>query len=816
MATVAQYFAQVGTEVDTQSLSNVNAYFNKIEGMASRFQRRMQRGGMESFASPNIGKMRKSFASMSANLSKAFRLRINNVSVNRKALNKAFDVATKGKPIKIEAALSKSSVVNIRKQLEGAFAKVNIRGAGGAGGGWGVVPGSPIANRSTGGVRAFLLGGNVAPQYHRESTGGKFLDPRNTRRQSPWHNPMMVGGGFGAFLRYGLYSLPFVGGTLGMGALSRVAEANSNLTAALNAITSLPSSRTTSGEHLDFIDMWSRISNVDTKSLLEMFTPVLSAGQGKGIETDLQDIFRGFSQYAIATGKRGDLSNVTNALANMISKGTLQRTEVNQLDNLMKGFRQALADVVSGGDLKELDTIMKARDLKVEEFLLPLSVRLDEMSRGAFEDRRREYVGSREAAGSMFVRFIDAFLDGGAEKGMNNFWRVWSQNLGDMKGFAESLGRTFGKVVTEISKFSLSVGEVFKWQFGTIDEDNPFFQKYGESSGWMKEMFESLAIFSESINTSLKSAYEAADNLFTSFSGYHIDDSLLMWLKAVIESVGVIVEMFGHLLNQDLAAIRETWGRWQARSIDLQNQALSRRSARQSMIRDYDDDTRFWPPGEFDRRVNKRYEEITSTSKISDVDEEEDKTPAGIIRRNLGLPTTQGDIDRKSLLDYIPIWGDKEGDIPNVPYGSEVPDVQTFLIPEPKKPLIIKLQERDKEEEAGWWRRIKESLGGTQMPSEALSNVPPQMGEGTTIRPPVAPREPTSYAPSLPSNSLSAVQNPTKNYVNLTSKIDIKVSAEGLSQDTARGIARQIEMAVRNSWDDTLSSAATLVPGVAI
>src|SRR5690606_19294118 len=87
--------------------------------------------------------------------------------------------------LRINATLSQQSISNIRAQLQQGLTGLTI----------------PVNARA---------GRVSAPSATSSRTGS---------RSNPFHNPMMVGGGLGSFVRYGMYSLPFIFGAIDLYAI---------------------------------------------------------------------------------------------------------------------------------------------------------------------------------------------------------------------------------------------------------------------------------------------------------------------------------------------------------------------------------------------------------------------------------------------------------------------------------------------------------------------------------------------------------------------------------------------------------------------
>src|SRR5690606_9057477 len=110
--------------------------------------------------------------------------------------------------------------------------------------------------------------------------------PHSRRTFSPWHNPMMIGGGVGAFLRYGAYSLPFVAGTMGLNAMA----GNLGQLQRTNLLLGTSSGSTQIGrEQMEFLSNLGNRLGFTTSSIAPFYSQMFAGSRGTALESQLPE-----------------------------------------------------------------------------------------------------------------------------------------------------------------------------------------------------------------------------------------------------------------------------------------------------------------------------------------------------------------------------------------------------------------------------------------------------------------------------------------------------------------------------------------------
>lgn len=269
MTAISSYFAQVGVGIDKSSVNAVSGYLKSIEKQFLSFQGRVQK-----------------------TLNLPVRVRMNRAIV-QKDIQRSLNLASKSARTRLtlDARLSRTSLTDMKNQVKTSLSGITISpsirprvypGVGGRGSGGGVVNSPRGKGRNT----------------DRTANRGEGFNP--------WHNPMMIGGGTGAFMRYGLFSLPMVAGVFGLNALSNTSAELQSQKIAM---------RMTAGEsmgadgkmrdgdyYLNFLDKLGDRLGKTTQMMTPFFTQMLAGAKGTALEPHLESGFENLLQYSSVMG----------------------------------------------------------------------------------------------------------------------------------------------------------------------------------------------------------------------------------------------------------------------------------------------------------------------------------------------------------------------------------------------------------------------------------------------------------------------------------------------------------------------------------
>lgn len=321
MTQIASYYASVGVGIDQNSLRNVQNYLDTIQKKMESFQKkafktpdlpiRLNNFSVNQAAlrrsinaalshqnfrlnSVSVGKISVSSARLRGAMREALMssssgqggIRLNEFSVNQKALvaalNSALNKEGVRSRVRIGALLSQSSLTDMRNQIRQAINQLVV---------------NPTINPR--------ISQAVARQARLNNSGGRSSDritTRDPRSQNPWHNPMMIGGGAGAFLRYGAFSLPFIAGAYGLNALNTFAFEAASQRTSLDMVSSMSTTGRSGEDNREYLRGLAQTIGKTSMGMAPIYTQMLAASTGTELEPQMQDMFTGIMQYASVMG----------------------------------------------------------------------------------------------------------------------------------------------------------------------------------------------------------------------------------------------------------------------------------------------------------------------------------------------------------------------------------------------------------------------------------------------------------------------------------------------------------------------------------
>lgn len=354
MTAIASYYASVGVGIDPKSLQNVQRYLDAIQAKMVKFQK-------DAFKTSNLSLRLNNFTVNQASLRRTIntavanqRIRLDNVTVGNikissaaltrqinaaigasstasgtgtpirlrnfhvsqkelmAAINKAVNVQGRYSRIRIGALLSQSSLTEMRKQVRQAINQLVV---------------NPTINPRVRVTRTGAVQGQGTAWRGRGSRPDR-LTTRDPRSMNPWHNPWMIGGAPGAFIRYGMFSLPFVAGAYGLNALSQNMTRLEGHNIMLTTSTQSP---LVAKEQFDVVDRISAGLGLKTSDILPFYAQMFAGARGTTLEQELPASFQGFMEYAMAMGVNDQqLEGGIRAISQAISKGAIYSEEWRQ------------------------------------------------------------------------------------------------------------------------------------------------------------------------------------------------------------------------------------------------------------------------------------------------------------------------------------------------------------------------------------------------------------------------------------------------------------------------------------------------------
>lgn len=556
MPAISSYYAQVGVGIDQKSIAQVRKYLDSIEKQFTSFQSRLSKVKPVSIRVTIDRTKAMTLLQRDLNaIGKTAQLNIKNVNFSRaevqRKLNAALSHANGNTRIRMGALLSRESLTAMKDQIRGAInglvvsPTINPRirqatvrggrgGGGGGSGGGGGGHGSSFTNR----------------------------DPNGKRNFSPWHNPMMVGGGAGAFIRYGPYSLPFIAGAMGLNALTNKAQTLESQQLLLNASTG---NKQVAAGQMKFLSGVGDRLGLTTETLAPFYAQMFAGARGTKLEGDLPKGFESFLEYSSVVGLNGEqMKGSIRAISQMIAKRGIYSEELRQqlAEHGMPMAMQIMADAVAGGDMKKLSKMMEQGQVDPIEALPKFFAALKKEAAPFLQDFYKTIARNRGTAEKATEDWMKKFLGGGVSEGLADFFKVWTQLIKDSIPHAERLGEIFKGTINYFNAALLAPGEFIDWWNGIDTSHNFMTVLFGKSSA---------SEFVETVKKAFRQIeYAVGDSMFSANVSIASTRRELELLSKVMTPV---IRLLGNLIEQAGAPTMEA-----AKKIEMRqnNERLAR------------------------------------------------------------------------------------------------------------------------------------------------------------------------------------------------------------------------------------------------
>lgn len=264
-------------------------------------------------------------------------------------------------------------------------------------------------------------------------------------------NFLHAGGAAGAFMRYGVESLPFIGGIYGMGMLNR---ANQELVSTEIAAGAIFGNRANQAkgwleQHADYVGY----NYLETMPIFSSF--MASSMPLMGYDTSL-GVFQGLAEFGRTRGADGvSMKRAMTAIQQMASKGQVMQEELKLQLSEAKGFGESRAifadawQMVTGGNktgaeaAAQLMDDMRAGKVKSEVLLPVVGEILRALASGGIEQARQSSIASQARSQNEQTRLLRTFSEGGGEQGFSNFWKEVSNLMKGLQPVVKGLAGTF-------------------------------------------------------------------------------------------------------------------------------------------------------------------------------------------------------------------------------------------------------------------------------------------------------------------------------------------------------------------------------------
>lgn len=352
-----------------------------------------------------------------------------------------------------------------------------------------------------------------APVNQRQTPVGNQSQPRTSRSESSYGraNYLHAGGAAGALARYGVASLPFVGGVYGLGSLNK---ANQELVSSNISAQSVLGAN--SGALLDRLAERTDYLGANYRETLPQFTKFMASASPMLGQDKSFDIFQSFLQFGRTRGATDvSMNRALTAVGQMSAKGQVMAEELkNQLGDaggfgeLPQLFAEAY-QIKTGGNLKGGDAraaLMKAMErgeVKTADVLPIVTQLMDELSKGGIEAARNSSLAQQaRAQNAIFGRggLLQRFSEGGGETGFARMWGALAIAMKESAPIVDSLTRgfeTFSRKMSSMMLLPQSIMRAFQGRdswFGdavgteTVDKLKSFIEGVGEVFDELKKL----------------------------------------------------------------------------------------------------------------------------------------------------------------------------------------------------------------------------------------------------------------------------------------------------------------------------------------
>lgn len=413
MTAITQYYCKVGLSVDMAQLKKVDRYLSLVEKKLLAFHKRLSKknGVLTVNFAFNTNRLQADAQKAFLEVGRRVRFPVDNFVINKQNLVGQVSAA-------------------IRQAVTQANKNITL---------------TPKVSK---------VSGNVAGQRSASSTSRA--------------NFLHAGGAGGALARYGVESLPFIGGAFGAVQLN---QANQNMMSANIAAQSVLGSE--APQRMDWLSQRSNYLGVNYAETLPQFTKFMASASPLLGGDSAQEVFSGFMQFGRTRGATGvSMNRALNAVAQMGAKGQImqeelkgQLAEASGFGELPQLFAEAY-QIQSGGSLKGPEAraaLMKAmEDGLVKADILPIVTKLmNELSKGGIEKARTSSVAEQARAENALTGkdgLLQTFSNSGGEQGFSRFWKETARIFREMKPLVEGLGGAFN----DLTKIMQPVAMVFE------------------------------------------------------------------------------------------------------------------------------------------------------------------------------------------------------------------------------------------------------------------------------------------------------------------------------------------------------------------
>ena len=283
--------------------------------------------------------------------------------------------------------------------------------------------------------------------------GKSLTTPEGVNKKTPKEH-FVRAGTVGTIARYGMASVPLIGGALGMAQLN---QANQQM------ISSNIAAESVLGDNaqplLDWLSKRSDYLGVSYADTLPQFTKFMASSSPLMGQEASKDVFSSFMEFGRTRGAdKVSMNRALTAIGQMSAKGQVMAEELkNQLGDaagfgeLPQLFADAL-QIKSGGNLKGAEArsalidAMGKGEVKTGDLLPIVSRLMNELSKGGIDKARTSSVAEQMRAENALIGrggLLQTFSEAGGEQGFSRFWKEMTTIFKEMTPTVKALGGAF-------------------------------------------------------------------------------------------------------------------------------------------------------------------------------------------------------------------------------------------------------------------------------------------------------------------------------------------------------------------------------------
>ena len=400
---ISSFYAQVGINTRIQDLRKVDRYLKQVETKLKRFE--------------NL-------------FSKNFSLGISSFFVNERSLKRT-----------LGNALDKASKDVVFEVSRFAVNERNLRAAM-------LRAGRSFAREAVPYQSSLHRANTTATRHERPQ-----LADRSGR------NFMYGGGTAGALARYGVGSVPFIGGAYGLMTLNRGSQ---ELQANAMALSASAGNEADTKQYAEFLNNLGDRLGKKTSTMTPFFAQMLAGSKGTALEPHLMSGFESLMEYSsVMMLDDQKVKGTIRAFTQMIGKQQIMAEELRgQAAEHLPPIVRLMADVAAGGDTKKLNKMMEMGQLDPNVHLPLLFARLKEEAEPMLPKYFKTSVFAQGFMGKKFEDLLKTFGEKGGDEGFARFFKMVGDAASKLTPVVEGLAKAFNWFSKELETPLLVVGNL--------------------------------------------------------------------------------------------------------------------------------------------------------------------------------------------------------------------------------------------------------------------------------------------------------------------------------------------------------------------